>query len=342
MVSFFRKLKRSAGSKAIQSMLEIFYFPPMVPGLNFSPLESIDDGTRTKVMLFTYGVYDAYCQASGISDDQAQQISIELEDYIQSALGASFLEFLNTKTYRDAFEDPDLIKVIQLGGKTYGDFASGDENRGGATITRLRSLVDIWGRMSENKKAPSESKLKLSDLKEALENQFYMVWTGEFLNIRKEMRKDETRYVTKRSWDDHYADIEAYNKRLDMVIDLAKLNIMDNDKRKVLTKLIVEESKPIDGEVNSKIVAYLFIAKEIRERLFSGVFHKCPGILNKMGEELLDLYDDVFSQLLKLKRFEIDDYEEHFEELNKRIGDVGRAVDEIADEPEDAFDTMSE
>lgn len=150
MFSFFKKSKKSAGSKAIQGVLEMFYFPPVVPSMSFSPLESIDHDTRTKVLLFSYGVCDAYCQASGLSRGQVNQISVELDDFIQSALSVSFSEFLKTETFRGAFEDPNLLDVIKLGGETYGDFASGDKSRGGAAITRLRSLVDIWARTSEN------------------------------------------------------------------------------------------------------------------------------------------------------------------------------------------------
>jgi len=74
------------------------------------------------------------------------KIPFELDDFVRNALGVNFSEFLETDTYKSAFDAPDLLKVIEIGGKTYGDFASKDKKRGGQSVTRLRSLVDIWSR----------------------------------------------------------------------------------------------------------------------------------------------------------------------------------------------------
>lgn len=142
MFSFLKKRKKTKDSEALQGLLEIFYFPPLDP----IPFESIDDDTRTKVLLFSYGVYDAYCQAARISNDKASQILSQIDDFVQSAVGASLSEFVTTKTYKAAFEDDELLKVIEFGGKTYGDFASKDKERGGLAIARLGRLVNIWER----------------------------------------------------------------------------------------------------------------------------------------------------------------------------------------------------
>jgi hypothetical protein len=135
---------KTKDSQVVQGLLEVFYFPPPFPGVSYFPFENINDETRTKVLLFTYGVYDAYCQSSKVPNDAAQNIAIELDDFVQNALGVSFSEFLKTDAYKSAFDDPDLLKVIEIGGKTYGDFASKEKERGGQSVTRLRSLVDIW------------------------------------------------------------------------------------------------------------------------------------------------------------------------------------------------------
>ena len=131
MFSFFKKSKKSKDTKAVQGLLEVFYFPPPFPGVSYFPLESISDSTRTKVLLFSYGVYDAYCQASRVPNDEVLKIPFELDDFIRNALGLNFSEFLETDAYKSAFDSPDLLKVIEIGGKTYGDFASKDKKRGG-------------------------------------------------------------------------------------------------------------------------------------------------------------------------------------------------------------------
>ena len=133
-------------------MLETFYFPPLPPFGDFGgpiPFKKLDEKVRTKVLLFTYGVIDGYCQGSHISGDKFSDIIVEIDEFIESSIGVSCSNFLTTKTYKEAFNNPELIKVIELGGKTYGDFASGDKEKGGASITRLKSMVDMWMRMSE-------------------------------------------------------------------------------------------------------------------------------------------------------------------------------------------------
>jgi len=144
MGSFFKKLIVSKDGKAVRDMLDFFYFPPLSRGHGHVPLKSIDDDTRTKVLLFTYGAYDAYCQANRISNDMALQISFELDKFVQRALGVSFSGFLKTDVYMSARDTPDLFKVIGMGRQNYGEFASKEENRWLKSGIKLVFLVDEW------------------------------------------------------------------------------------------------------------------------------------------------------------------------------------------------------
>jgi len=320
MFSYFKKSKRSKDSQAIQGLLEIFYSPPIAPGLDLIPLESIDDDTRTKVLLFSYGVYDAYCQAKRLSNEEALRIPSELDNFFQNALDASFSGFLKTDAYRSAFDDPYLLKIIELGGQTYGDFASGNTERGGQSIIRLRSLVDIWARDNENKNLPSESQLNLTKIREIATNSLDMAWKNGFENVRNEMRVDDRRYGKSKTLDEIYDKRSDYNHTLDIIIKLAKLNMVKEYKQESLEKLTIEMSEEdIPEEKRANAVSYLLIAQEIKDLLLSGLFHKGPGALDDVGDKLEQLRFDVMSRLEKLGKFDADYIEDDYAKLLEDI-----------------------
>ena len=95
---------------------------------------------------------------------------------------------------------------------------------------------------------------------------------------------------------------------------------MNDDKRKLLGKLTIEESgENLTDEETAILVAYLFIAEELKERLFSGLFHKSVGVLNDTGDKLFNLRDDLLDKLQKLGRVDYDDLEDDYADMLKGI-----------------------
>lgn len=137
----FLKPKKSSNSEKVEYILKAFYFPPVLPGEKPIAYKTLNPSTKTKVLLFSYGVVDAFCQASRLSNEDSQVLFQEIDSFFTRTLGESLLSFMASNTYKVAFENSDLLNMIKMGGETYGDFASGDNKRGGQAIPRLSSLV---------------------------------------------------------------------------------------------------------------------------------------------------------------------------------------------------------
>lgn len=121
------------------------YFPPFLGITSFTiHFAKLKPDTKSKILLFTYGIIDAFCQGGKLSQEDFNDLCRKLDSYIEETIGEGILTFMSSEFYKKAFEDSKLLKIIDLGGKTYNDFASRDKVKGGQSITRLSLLVSSW------------------------------------------------------------------------------------------------------------------------------------------------------------------------------------------------------
>lgn len=147
MFSIFKKSKKN--KKFLEGLINTFFFPPLLPFGDIKPVDykEVSVSTKEKILLFSYGIMDCFFQAARISEKEANEIMNDMDSFFEQNVGMSLIGFMGTDNYKKAFDDSELLKVIEIGGKTYSDFASEDKTRGGQSITRLTSLVSIWERV---------------------------------------------------------------------------------------------------------------------------------------------------------------------------------------------------
>ena len=144
MFSIFKKSNKN--KEALESLLNTFFFPPLVPFGDIKPVDfkEVSVSTKEKILLFSYGVMDCFFQATTIKEQEANEIIDSLDSFFEQNVDMSLVGFMKTDNYKKAFDDSYLLEVIKTGASTYNDFASNDRTRGGQSITRLTSLVSMW------------------------------------------------------------------------------------------------------------------------------------------------------------------------------------------------------
>ncbi|GLQ06056.1 hypothetical protein [Sneathiella chinensis] len=322
MFSFFKKSKPKADSEVIRGLLEILYFSPSA-GTFFQPIPiiSLNKELRIKVLLFTYGFIDCYCQSSGKSNTEFSQIVNEVDDFILSTTGISLVEFVCSEEYRKAFKDPYLLKIIKIGGKTYNDFASKDEELGGQSIIRLRGLIDLWqanydGRITKLGDVPLDG--KEPDF-EKIRNELQ----ASIKRISDKMHVDDTAYSESEDLKKIYSERKNYNYVLKSISNQVITSLNDSKSFDEINN-IYNKYKNIDNLYES--IPYLYFKSRLRNTLLSGFYHESADKLSETGATLLNIYDKINDQLGHLKTLDYNALEEDFTNIRKDIANIDTSM----------------
>lgn len=141
MFHLFKRKNISSSNSTIEmltNMLNIFYSSSPID------LKIISDNLKIRSLLFTYGVIDAYCQAANLSEVNANNIFKEVSLFNKSIFGTELASIMKDQILDIVFKDRFLLDIITVGGKSYGDFLSGDKKLGGMSITRFGALITLW------------------------------------------------------------------------------------------------------------------------------------------------------------------------------------------------------
>jgi len=337
MISLFKKFKLKNDVKKVRGMLGAFYNSEQSD--DHIPLKSINEEIRSKVLLFTYGAFEAYCQANKIPEDQAAQISSKLDEFVYGALGMDLSEFSKTDTYLSAGDVPQNSAIVETGRQTFIEYSSKEEMRWMKSVFQLRHSVDEWTQEELYKEAYIEAGKDLPSGdpgKLELINRLHKLsakWrSGEDLPSPKVSTKEPSKGLfDKLKRPKEYGHILGLLSEIEHKYDSTAFKLVQGEVKKNIRSMAKDISKAVKDPIASSRgdpcvhILYVEIANVSGDFVASGEYHLYRGWLKPggIGGELLKIFDDAIDELTKSGYMDENEASEQKDGIREQIKQVG-------------------
>lgn len=140
MLNLFKKDKNHNRTEyeAVWQILQLFY------SSSLTELKNLSLNLKIRSLLFTYGVIDAYCQASNLNSEESNYFFKQMNHQINSIFNLSIISLLNSSIMKIVFNDSFLLDIVSNGGKSYRYFLSNDKQKGSMSLQCFTSLLGLW------------------------------------------------------------------------------------------------------------------------------------------------------------------------------------------------------
>jgi len=146
-------LKKENLSEELYAVWDII---EILTGSSLEQLSNLEMHRKIRSLLFFYGVIDHFCQASNLTKKQSDFVFQSLDHRIIELVDQSLLSLMNPTIIKMIFNDSFLFDIMTVGGESYGDFLSGDKERGGRVLIRFGALLTLWNNID-----PTKTELKI-------------------------------------------------------------------------------------------------------------------------------------------------------------------------------------